>query len=114
MPDDVFELAETEVRIDRHHRDAERIEREPQLDEDGPVLEQQPDPVAFAVAAARKRYATALDPVEHRAVGNLARRNAVDACGLRQHVEEARLATAERGLLKTGMDSGRRGQGSLT
>ncbi|MGY4455534.1 hypothetical protein ACVWZR_010194 [Bradyrhizobium sp. i1.3.1] len=114
MRNDVFELADPQIGIDRYDGHAEPVQREPQLDERRPVLEQQPDPLAFAIAPACKSRAPALDPVEHGAVGNLACRDAIDIGGLRQHVEEACLLPAKGGLAKAGVDCGRSGQGVLT
>ena len=49
----VFEFGGAQVGIDRHHRHAQRVEREPVQEEGGAVFQQQAGAVAVAVAGAR-------------------------------------------------------------
>src|SRR5206468_6629709 len=100
MRDDVFELAEPEIRVDRDDRDPERVEREPQLDEDRSVLKQQPDPMALAIAPFCERSLPRVHPREHGGIADLAGRDAVIRGGLRQHVEKCRWTEPQRGVAK--------------
>ena len=59
--DQVAQFGRAQVGVDRHHADAQRIEREPVQQEGRAVLQQQPDAVAMAVARRGVRPPQRLD-----------------------------------------------------
>ena len=61
VADQVFELGRAHLGVDRHDARAERVQREPVEQERRPVLEQQADAVAVAVAGGRIARRAALD-----------------------------------------------------
>lgn len=104
MTDDIFELAQSEVGIDRHHRRTERIERKPYLQENGPVLQEKADPMPLAIAAFGKLRPPAFDPLQHGAIADVAGRQTVDGRCFRKDIEKGTIASTQRSLAKTGED----------
>ncbi|MCY1539262.1 hypothetical protein D9M68_748420 [compost metagenome] len=61
VADEVDQLGRAHLGVDRHHARAQRVQRQPMEDEGGPVLQQQADAVAVAVAGLRVGGAQPLD-----------------------------------------------------
>jgi len=111
VADQVGQLGRAHLGIDRHHAHAERIEREPVVQEGRPVLEQQPDAVAMAVARARIGIAQPVDLGRGLAPADAAGLDAIARGRDRLDAQELGLGRARRRGGEGGMDGGMRHRG---
>ena len=91
MADQEFHLGAAIVRIDRHHGDPERVERQPMNEKRWTVLQQQRDAVAVAVTARCVAPGKDGDAVRCRAVGQR---------GPSRHDQEGMIGRRARGVGK--------------
>ena len=105
VPDEVGQLGRPQVGMQRHDAGAERIERQPVGEERRPVLEQQADAVAVAVAGLRVDGAQPLDLAGHLAPAARAGLDAVGGGRRRLDAEEFGVAAARGDASKGLVDS---------
>jgi hypothetical protein len=79
VPQHVFELRRAQVGVQRHHAAADGVERQPMEQERRPVLQQQRDAVAVAVAGRGVVGLQRLDVRHHPCPGDAASGNAIGA-----------------------------------
>ena len=100
MADQIFKLGRAHVRIDRHQRDAERIERKPVQEEIGPVFQQHAEPMAMAVPCVTIGGAESFDRRLRILIAEVPGRNAVGFRGLGGNADEGPRGVPVRGVLK--------------
>ena len=97
MADHVLDLGRPQIRVDRHERDAEPVEREPVPEEGRSVLDENADALAGPEAGGFVGGRQRLHMFQRFRVRDFARRYAVGRGRLRQDAEERALRIARGG-----------------
>ena len=96
VPDEICELVAAPLRVDRHDRHAERIQRQPVKQELRAVEEQEPGSMAVTIAGTRVNGAQALHLARDLLIRVFVLFDAVRRRGARGDVEERPLRPARR------------------